>query len=325
MHSRWRTLQATRPFRFFREFIDEWVEDRSSGMAAEIAFFGLLGVFPALLVMAATLGWLETWIGTTAAARAQQWLVDRAIDVFGADSEVPGVIADLFEGTNAGAFTVGVVIALYTASRGFAAVVRAIDVAYDHPDRRGWLGARAVGLGLALGTVLVGVLVVLLLIIGPFLGSGSDVSDALGGGNALATVWDYLRWPVAIVVMIAWAATIYHVAPNRRTPWRWDLPGAGVAMVLWIIATWGFTVYLDFAVEGGNAVLGLLGGAITMVLWFYLLALGLLVGAEVNAILSRHHDVGRARRVPTLKGVVTHVRGAVADVRREPSEEPDAQ
>lgn len=323
MRALWQRLTSTRAYTFVRHFVDEWQDDRCSGMAAEIAFFALLGLFPTLLVMAATFGWFEPIIGTDASDRAQEWMIERVEDVFGAESEVPAVIEDLFDGANTGAFTAGLLVAVYSASRGFAAVVRAIDVAYDHPDRRGWLGVRSVGLALALGTAVIGVLVVLILVIGPLFGSGRDIADSIGAGGAFATVWDWLRWPVALALLAAWAATLYHVAPNRHTPWRYDVPGALLATGLWVLATWGFTLYLRFASDGANAVFGLLGGAISLILWFYLLAMGLLAGAEVNGILADERDLGRARRSLTLRELADRARDLIDDEPDGADDDPD--
>ena len=281
------------------EFTREWVEDRCSGMAAEIAFFGLLGLFPTLLVFASLLGWSEALIGAEAAADAEEWIVERAADIFGAESEVPDVISDLFASASPRVFTVGILVALYTASRGFAAIVRSIDVAYDEPRRRGVVGTRAVGLVLAVGTVMVGAATALLLVVGPLLGNGSDVADQIGGGDFIKTIWDGFRWPLALAILVAWAATIYHVAPNHRSPWRWELPGALLATGAWLLSTWGFTLYLSLAGEDSNAVFGLLGGAISLLLWFYVLGMGLLAGAEFNSILADWYGVGEARRTLT--------------------------
>ncbi len=314
MITRWRRLRASRPFRFLVEFIDQWQGDRCGGLAAEIAFWGLLGVFPTMLVMTSAFGWFGSWLGPSSARDAERWIVDRSVDLFGADSELPAVISDLFAQPSPGVLTVGILVTLYSGSRGFAAVVRAVDVAYDHPHRRGWLGSRAVGLALTVGSILVGSVVVVLLVLGPLLGDGSEVADAVGAGAGLATMWNLLRWPIALLLFLAWAATIYHVAPNLRTPWRWDLPGAAVAMTLWLISTWAFGLYLDLARSGTNAVFGILGGAISLVLWFYVLANGLLAGAEVNAILARHHDVGQPRRQPTVRGVARRVKTLVDEL-----------
>lgn len=309
LRSGWQRFRASRAGDFIVDFVEEWQKDRCGGLAAEIAFFGLLGVFPTLLVMAATFGWLGAVVGESSAASAEQWVVNRVTDIFGADSDVPDTISDLFASSSGSAVTIGAVALLYTGSRGFAAVVRAIDVAYDHPHRRGWLGTRVVAVGLTVGTIVVGTLVVSLLVLGPLLGDGAAVADALNAGDTFAVLWDWVRWPVALLLLGAWAATIYHVSPNQWSPWRWDLPGAGVAMLSWLVSTWGFGLYLDFATRGENAVFGILGSAISLLLWFYVLAMGLMAGAEVNAILVQHHDQARARRQPTYRGALRRVRG----------------
>ncbi len=109
-------------------------------------------------------------------------------------------------------------------------------------------------------------------------------------------------------ILVVWSATIYQVAPSHRTPWRDELPGALIATVWWSIVSLGFNRYLSAASSGSNAVFGLLGGALSLMFWLYLMALGLLVGAEVNALLAvrdgesiavprrRHHlPMGRRR------------------------------
>ena len=101
----------------------------------------------------------------------------------------------------------------------------------------------------------------------------------------------WFRWPVVFVVVVCWAASLYHLAPRRRTPWRTDLPGAVVGTVWWLAVSLGFRVYLDAASSGMNAVVGLLGGALSLLIWLYLLAMGLLVGAEINRVLSDRRDL----------------------------------
>ncbi|MYJ36342.1 MAG: YihY/virulence factor BrkB family protein, partial [Acidimicrobiaceae bacterium] len=92
--------------------------------------------------------------------------------------------------------------------------------------------------------------------------------------------------PVVFVVVVCWAASLYHFAPRRRTPWRTDLPGAVVSTVWWLAVSLGFRIYLDAASSGVNAVFGLLGGALILLVWLYLLAMGLLVGAEINSVIN---------------------------------------
>src|SRR5690606_17520397 len=183
-----------------------------------------------------------------------------------------------------GALTTGVVVALWAASRGFTAVVNGLDVVYDLEERRPWLRRRLVALGLALGTVVVVAALVAMLVVGPLLGSGAELAERIGAGRAFAAAWDWARWPAMLVALAAWTATIFHLAPNHRTPWRADVPGAVLTTGLWVLLSVGLRAYLALA-PGSNQVLGALGGVLIVLLWLYLLAVGLLLGGELNAIL----------------------------------------
>jgi membrane protein len=284
-----------------RELIDEWSKDRVGGLAAEIAFFALLGFFPAVVALAAALGSADSLIGENTAADVEGWLVDQMVGVFGGDNSLEETVRELFEGGNSSAFTVGAVIAVYAASRGFTAVVRALDVAYDHGHLRSWWSTRLVGLGITLMSVLVAAVVLTLIVVGPVFGEGSELADELGLSSAVGVLWDWLRWPVVFAVLVAWAATLYHVAPNHRSPWRTELPGALIAAVWWTVVSLGFNTYLSVASSGANAIFGLLGGAISLLFWLYLMAMGLLVGAEINSIravrLGIDLDAGRGAPV----------------------------
>jgi membrane protein len=287
-----------------RDLAREWSEDRVGGLAAEIAFFAVLGLFPAILVFASTLGWFDALLGEQNSTEVQGWLLERLQQVFGSENEgLTDTVADLFEGGSARALTVGIVFSLYASSRGFVAVVRGLDVTYDHHHRRGWLSSRLVGFGLTLFTVVVATVVLTMVVVGPLLGEGGELADDLGVGSGFVTAWDWFRWPLVIVVLIAWAATVYHVGPRHRSPWRWEIPGAVLATVWWLVASLGFRIYLNAASSGANAVFGVLGGALSLLFWLYLLSMGLLVGAELNAILAVRNGVT----------IVAEPRAAVAD------------
>lgn len=272
--------------RLVGDFRTEWSRARVGGLSAEIAFFGLLGLFPAVLVFAAALGSLDVVIGADAAADTEEWLLDRVGETFGSDNTLGATIGELFDRSNAGLITAGVVLTLYASSRGFTAVVGALDVTYGHEQRRSWYSTRAMGFVLTLFTLLVAALVAAMVVVGPLLGGGEEIAERLGAGSAFTTAWVWFRWPVVFAVVVCWGTSVYHFAPRRRTPWRTDLPGAVVGTVWWLAVSLGFRVYLDAASSGVNAVFGLLGGALSLLIWLYLLAMGLLVGAEVNSILN---------------------------------------
>lgn len=262
-----------------------WHDDRVSGLAAEIGFFALLSLFPLLLVSSATLGWLGALVGSDLAADVEGQVTEWAAQLFGEDGGVTGAVRSLFSGSSTSALTVGVLATVYTASRGFAAVVRALDVAYGHHTTRGWVGTQVVGLLLAVGTIVVGSLTLAGLVIGPLLGREDFVGDGLVG-DTLTFLWIWLRYPAAIAILIAWAATIFHVAPNRRARWRSELRGATFTAAFSLVATLLFSVYLRTLSSSSNAIFGVIGTAITLQLWLFLLAIGLVLGAEVNAAFA---------------------------------------
>ncbi|WP_419841398.1 YihY/virulence factor BrkB family protein [Candidatus Poriferisodalis sp.] len=298
--ARWRSV-ARDATRLANEVRHDWTQHRIAGLAAEIAFFALLGLFPAVIVFAALLGSLDVLIGQSAATGTEEWLLERISDTFGDQSALDAAVAELFARSDARVVTVGVAVAAYAASRGFVAVVRALNVSRGHHGRRSWLSTRLVGFALTFLTLLAATAVAAMVVVGPLLGSGADLADRLGAGSAFSAAWDWLRWPVVVIVVIAWAATVYRIAPLHKLPWRSEIPGALLATVWWLTVSGGFGAYLRLASNDVNAVFGLLGGALSLLLWLYLLAMGLLAGAELNRLLDRWRTRSRppSDAVPT--------------------------
>jgi len=281
----WRRILA-----LVEEFRRHWLRIRLPGLSAEIAFYALLGLFPAVIVFAGALGSLDAVIGAGAAANVENWLLDRVVKTFGADSALHQTVTDLFTRSSAGVITVGALLTLYASSRGFIAVVRALDVTYGHEHRRRWLSTRIVGVTITIVTVVVAALVAVMVVVGPLLGSGQEVAARVGQGPGFATAWVWLRWPLVAAVVVVWAACVYHFAPRRQSLLRFELPGAAVATAWWLVVSTGFRLYLDVASSGMNTVFGLLGGVLSLLFWLYLLAMGLLVGAVVNSLLACRRD-----------------------------------
>ena len=276
------------------EVRQDWTAKRIAGLSAEIAFFALLGLFPAVIVFAALLGSLDVLIGQSAAADTEAWLLERISETFGDQNTLDATIAELFDRSDARVVTVGVAVAAYAASRGFVAVVRALNVTRGHHGARNWLSTRLVGFALTFFTLTVAAGVAAMVVVGPLLGGGNELADRLGAGRLFSTAWDWLRWPVVVAAVIAWAATVYRIAPRHKLTWRREVPGALMATAWWLVVSGGFGAYLGLASSGMNAVFGLLGGVLSLLLWLYLLAMGLLAGAELNSLLDRHRPPGES-------------------------------
>lgn len=268
-----------------RAMVDAWREDRVTGLAAEVAFWSLLSLFPMLLATTAVLGSLEAIAGSDVADNAEtevlEWMQRILTDE--ADQTIQDV-EGLFATSSPGLFTVSLVAAIWAASRGFAAVIRALDIAYDLEETRSYMRTRVVAVAMALGSVLVGGVMLAMLVVGPLLGTGQEIASRYDLGNLFTVLWGWVRWPAVFLAMVAWAATILHIAPNHKTPWRWDLPGAILTTFAWAFFSFGLRYYLAFS-GGTNQVLSLLGGSLITVIWLFLLAIGLLLGGELNAVL----------------------------------------
>lgn len=310
-HPRWRD----RARRVGKGLFEEWGHDRVPDLAAEVAFYAILSLFPAVLALASLLGVLDSFVGGDVAVEARTEVLDYLRTILTDEADTTLEAADeLFANSRPGLLTFSLLAALWALSRGFAALVRALDIVYDLDERRGWFNIRLTALALAVGSVVAGAVMLAMFVVGPLFGSGEQIADEIGLGDQFVFLWDVVRIPAAFVVLLLWAATIFHVAPDHHTPWRWDVPGALVTGVLWVLFSVGLNVYLDVA-ESGNAVFGALGGALIVLLWFWVLALAVLIGGEVNEILYREFVAGEDGPKPEVDGRSAFVDGA--------SERPD--
>jgi membrane protein len=201
---------------------------------------------------------------------------------------------DLFR-TGGNTLTLASVLALVSLAQAFAGVINTVTLVYDVHDRRGWWKRRGLGLVVGLGSAVTGAVVVTLVVVGPLFGRGVDIVTGIGLDEAYVFLWSYLRWPVAIASLVLWATTLFHICPDRQGTWRQGLPGGLLTAVFWLAASVGFNVYLELVVRS-SPVLGALGGGLILMTWFYLLCLGLLVGAELNAILLARKAARAATR-----------------------------
>ncbi len=267
-------------------------DDRIGGLAAEIAFFSLLSVFPAALAVAAALGALDSILGVEVASRAQQEVVSVLSTLLTENGQgAVDAVTSLFEQGSAGLFSFGVLTSVWAASRGMAAVLRTLTDIYDTEDTRSAVRRRAIAVGLALVTMLVAAVILVMIVLGPLFGLGRAVATGLGVGAAYGALWNWLALPAAFLALLGWSAVIFHAVPHPHVGWRPHLLGAAVTGAMWIAISVGFRVYVDVA--GGNQIFGILGGALVVLLWFYLIGLALLLGAEVNAVLARGTGDGR--------------------------------
>lgn len=266
------------------------LEDRVPGLAAEAALFTLISLPALLLAVIGSLGFVAAALGPQGTAELRElvlgipgsFLSDRTYDSY--EASVDAVLA----GTHGGVVSVGVVVSIWTGSRAVNRYLETMTIASGVQPRPAWR-RRLLALGLTIGGLLGAIAVLPPLVLGPDLVRWlmpDTVADA-----TLQTL-DALFWPGVALLALAGLATIYHVGIPGRTPWRRDLPGAVLAMVLWLMASGALRAYLALTVQN-DAIFGQLAVPIAVVLWLYITAFAVLLGAEFNAEVERmwpHRD-----------------------------------
>jgi membrane protein len=257
-------------------------KDNVFGRAAQLSYYFLLALFPLLLFLLTLLGYfaeagselrssLINYLGTVMPSSALE-LVHRTIDEISQDK-------------GGGKLSFGLLAALWAASNGMNAVTETLNVAYDLEETRPWWRSRAVAIGL---TVMLAVIIILALIT-ILLGTrvGSLIAVAAGLGEGFIVIWQFLQWPVVLAFILLTFSLIYYFAPNLPKRSRHAiLPGALIALILWILVSFAFRLYLHFF-NSYSVTYGSLGALIVLMLWFYFTGAAILIGGEVNAELAR--------------------------------------
>jgi membrane protein len=248
-------------------------------IAGGVTYAILLALFPGLAALVSIYGLvfdpvqIEQQVGALSGvlpAQTQELLSQQLHSLVEASSGALGVGA-----------IVGLVLALWSASRGMSGLITALNIAYEEKEQRGFFKLNLMALGLTLGLLVGGVLTIVLVAVMP----AAAQLLPLGAG----TKWLLLlvQWPLLIVLVMLGLAVLYRYAPSRDKPqWSWVSPGAIAATVLWIVASAGFTIYVaNF--NSYDKTYGSLGGVVILLTWLYLSSLMVLLGAVINAQAER--------------------------------------
>jgi membrane protein len=248
------------------------------GRAAQLSYYFLLALFPLLLFLMTLLGYF---------ASAGPQIRDSLIRYLGtvmpysALDLVNRTIAEIRDQKGGVKLSFGLLAALWAASNGMSAVTQTLDVAYDVKETRSWWKVRLVSIGL---TIILAVMIVLGLTTVLLGGRLVDfIAGAVGFGDTFVMLWKILQWPIVLAFLFVTFGLIYYLAPNLpRGEWHWLSPGALLAVVLWLLVSFGFRLYLHFF-DSYSLTYGSLGALIVLMLWFYFTGIAILIGGEVNA------------------------------------------
>jgi membrane protein len=270
---------GSRAKRFMKLLARDVVADDIDDVGAMMTFFAILALFPMVLFVI-TLSMLVVDAGTVRQGldMAAQALSPSATEV------ISGQVYSLLEGANPGLAVGTLVFALWGASRGTAALSRALNRLYDKVETRPWWKRQLIAIAVTVGIAVIMVIALALLVIGP--AAGGWLAGQFGLGGAFEVAWNIGRWIGAgLLVMVVWAI-LYKFLPDTDAPFRVFTPGAIVGVLLWLAISRGFAFYLQ---SFGNyeATYGALGGVIIFLTWLWLSNIAILFGAELNDVLAR--------------------------------------
>lgn len=284
-------LRGMSLFQVLKQSASDFSKDDMTTYASALAYQTLFSLFPFLLFLIALLGFLNLttffdWIQ----ARAQMMLPQEAA------AQVNDVISGL-RGQQGGLLSFGVVAALWTASSAVRVVMNAMNVAYDVKEARAAWKIYPLSILYTIGLAAMLIAAAAFLILGPQVMEW--LSNQIGLANVFVTVWTWLRWPAALILLMLAVAVIYYVAPNVEQKFKFISPGAVLAVLVWILASVGFRYYVaNFA--DYNAMYGSVGAIIALLFYFFISAAVLLFGAEINAVIEHHSPEGKNRGEKTL-------------------------
>jgi membrane protein len=284
----------------------EFSEDNLTDWAAALTYYGLLALFPALIALVSIVG----LVGDPAATTQALTQIVTKIGPASAAETLAGPISSLTANRSAAglALILGLAAALWSASGYVGGFMRASNIIYETPEGRPIWKLRPLQMLVTLITVILAAAVALSLVLtGPIV---QAVAAPLGLSSTAVTAWNYAKWPVLLVIVLAIVALLYYATPNvKLRGWKWVLPGALFALVIWLIASVAFAFYVaNFG--SYDKTYGTLGGIVVFLVWLWITNVALLLGAELNA--------ERERSIELRDGV----QGAEREIQLQPRSEP---
>lgn len=258
----------------------ESLRDELLGRAAQLSYYILLALFPALIFLTALMGVfsVENYMPQLM-GYLRQVLPNDAL------SMVERFLKQIAEGSGTNILSLGGLGALWASSSGVTAIMDALNVVYGvKTDSRPFWRVRLMAIALTIGLAGFVILSLTLVLYGASIGAW--IADFVGLGRVFIVAWNLLQWPAVVGIMLLVVGVIYYVCPDIHQDWRWVSPGSAFAVAMWLVVSMGFKVYVDNFGDY-NKVYGSIAGVIVLMLWFYWSGMVLLVGGEINAEIDK--------------------------------------
>lgn len=256
-------------------------DDELSTRSASLSYYFILALFPMLLFIVSLIG---LFAGSNSELRATIFSQLGHLAPGSSSDLIQTVVSQTAKSSSALKIGFGILGALWAASAGVTAVIESLNVVYEYTERRPWWKQKLSVLGLTVGLAVLIILAIVLVLYGGKIGTA--LASHFGLGHLFTVIWSVVQWPVLFGAMFLSFALVYFLGPDAPKPaWHWVTPGAALGVVLWLVASLGFRIYLHFF-NSYSATYGSLGAVIILLLWLYLTGFAILIGAELNAVIE---------------------------------------
>jgi membrane protein len=279
----------------FKRTLKECIADDVLSLAAQQAYYFFFALFPALLTLISIASFFPV-----------ANLMDEVVKFLGrfAPPDVLTIITDqikkISDSNHGGVLTVAFVLTIWSSSGAMVSIITTLNTCYDISESRSWWKVRLTAIGLTLGLAIFILTSISLVLIGPAV--AEHLAVRLGLGEAFKWAWWILQWPVVFGLVSTGIGLIYFFAPDAEQEWVWITPGSVLATLLWMAVSLAFKIYLKY-VGNYTETYGAIGAIIVLLTWFYLSALAILVGAELNSEIEHASPYGKdpGEKVPGQK------------------------
>jgi membrane protein len=272
---------------FLRRLYRAYQDDLLFDSAAQLSYYFLFSLFPFLFFLATLTAylpateWIERLMPQLRALAPVQvsGFVEQNLHALTAEQRPSLLVLSLFG-------------SVFSASRGIDAIRRALNLAYDVKESRPWWKTEIIALGITLAGAVSVLSALALLVAGGQVGFW--LAERAHVETAYVLVVQQLRWPVTAFLIATLVAAVYHLLPDVKQTFRFVLPGAALATLLWLVATWGFGQYVA-SFDTYNLTYGSIGGMVVLLIWLYLSGVIFVLGGTINALLEQASPAGKAR------------------------------
>ena len=284
-------LRGISPVLLFKKALKDFLDDDMTTYASALSYQVFFSLFPFIIFLVALLGFLNLsnffeWLREQARLLLPQQAMDQVNQVIDGLQEPQG-----------GLLSLGVIIAMWSASAAVRATMNALNVAYDVNESRPAWKLYPLSIFYTVGLAAMLILAAILLVVGPQ--AIQWLAQWIGMEQIFVTLWAWLRWPAALFLLTLAVAIVYYVAPDAEQEFRFITPGAVFAVIVWILASVGFNYYVS-NFGNYNATYGSIGTIIVLLLYFFISAAVMLFGAELNATIEHYSPEGKDPGEKTL-------------------------